>query len=271
MGANVAPSTTLVPNEQVAMTRSHDRQKTNVSSSSSKQGSIMSRRNTEHTIVDLSKIADVSADPQKLGGANITKENIPSTMTNEGSAAPFTNSKSMETILDNSGKAGETIIPIPGEQMESTIGQSGKITSLSTNDRNSGEFMNNENTEHSMTDAEKSEEMQAEESTSFLQRETESGSGEGSFDMTNADESTDKITVENETVGAMNTYIRKSAMKGPGRKAHRLSFIDSAHVIQINSSKESHMRAMPSEKFWRRNQRRVSSMPALDEGQLKQV
>jgi hypothetical protein len=94
-----------------------------------------------------------------------------------------------------------------------------------------------------------------------------SRSDDEKLEIITASRPTANVMIVNETLGGVIANGRKSAIMTIGRKATRLSFIESAHVIQIHSSKESHMRALPSEKFWRRNQRRVSNMPTVEEAQ----
>lgn len=140
------------------------------------------RRNTEHTIVDLSKIMDISACDQ----------------------TPTAVSKASESV--------------------------------SNSDQTLPAIDNTSNTNSFSEKTEKSAELP-----------------------------TDEITQESETAHDSNSTGTKSAIRKAGRRGQPLSFIENAHIIQITSSKESHMRALPSEKFWRRNQRRVSSMPTEEE------
>jgi len=113
-----------------------------------------------------------------------------------------------------------------------------------------------------------SAEEEEEESTSLLEEVNLSRFDDKRVGVIGVGIPTDKIFFENETVGGLIAFGKRSSITAIGRKATRLSFIESAHVIQINSSKESQMRALPSEKFWRRNQRRVSNMPTVEEAQM---
>ena len=212
---SLSPSASKSP---LKMLHPDERQQSNVSSSSTIPRSISSRRNTEHTIVDLRKVANIASGPQKP--------------------------EIVITAVENNVSSTKTT-GIHHEQIQNS-------TKSSTNVRNSPSFI------RSTT---------ADEHSSFLQRRTESESIDESYDLTN-DESMDKIDIESETIKPTRNYMRKSSVQTVARKTPRLSFIDNAHVIQISSSKESHMRALPAEKFWRRNQRRVSSVPNAEQGQM---
>ena len=204
-----------------------ERQKSNMSSGSSVQRSILSRRNTEHTIVDLSKVANVPAAPEK---AALTK---------------LSSTRRSVVILDH--------------RLENTMQSPARRTSLSLGKENFRPLLNSTDAEGLMENAEKS--------PSFLASRVKSDSIDGSFDVTNDNESIDKFDIENETIDSIKYNMVRSCTNAPPRKTPRLSFIDNAHIIQINSSKESHMRALPAEKFWRRNQRRVSTVPSAETGQ----
>jgi hypothetical protein len=188
-------------------------------------GTTMSRTNTQHTIVDLSKVTDILSDNQEP------------------------------------------------EQIEKAVISGSNVPLSTANDENLDSLINPQNAEKLTPDAEKSEDImtssvEAEESTSLLDKQTVARSDDENEKLMAAGDPTDKVFIENETLGDVNAYAKKAAIMAIGRKPTQLSFIANAYVIQINSSKESHMRALPSEKFWRRNQRRVSSMPTLEEGQL---
>jgi hypothetical protein len=93
---------------------------------------------------------------------------------------------------------------------------------------------------------------------------------DGSNKSVNTSGSGDQVTIANETLGSVSTNGKKVVIMAAGRKANQQSFLRRPSTIVPDTSKESHMRALPSEKFWRRNQRRVSSMPTLETGQLAQ-
>ena len=254
LGASAGPLNALDLNSNTGLIGVNERQGSNVSSGSEQQGLKTSRRNTAHTIVDLSKVADISTDYQKPTDAMMNKESITALGTNNGSAAFFTASRSADKPLVGEEQVGRSMIFQRG------------ATSSAASDGNFESFMSSENAENSIINGDK-----ADESARFLNQGNRSGSDRDSLNVTNGSGSSGTITAENETIGALNRYSRRSSLKTTGRKAHRLSFIDNAHVIQINSSKESHMRALPSEKFWRRNQRRVSAVPTPEEGETAQT
>ena len=256
LAVNATPLNALVVNNNAGLIGVNERRRSNVSSGSENQVLKTSRTNTEHTIVDLSKVADISTDYQKPTDATMNKENITSLGTNNESAAFPAAGTSAEKAL--SGGEGSMVF-----QRRATLS--------AASDGNFDSFMSSDNMENLMTDGEKSDEIQADESASFLGQGNRSRSNGGSLNATTTSESPDKITMENETIGELSRFNKRSPLKTMGRKATRLSFIDNAHVIQINSSKESHMRALPSEKFWRRNQRRVSVVPDAAEGQNAQT
>ena len=269
LGSNALPSSPVTLNKELRAMRSDERQKSNISTGSSRQGSAGSRSIPEHTVVDLSKVADVSATPQQSVVTNITDQNVPSSTKGGANVAPLTGSQGIKMSPNDAANSG--FATIPNEPIRNTVQPSARAMSVSTGQGNAESFMTSESTENMTTDADKSEDNQAEESSSFLRRGTESGSVEESFDVTNDDESMDKIDTENEKISPRKNYVKRAPMTTSARRASRLGFINSAHVIQISSSKESHMRALPSEKFWRRNQRRVSTLPNAEEGQLGQM
>jgi hypothetical protein len=259
VATNGAPLNALVLNKNLGAIESNGRPGSAVSSGSQKPISIRSRSNTEHTIVDLSKVADVSAASQKPD-AQISNENVTSSTANFESVTLFTNNKSTEKLSVSDEKSEESTIP--SEQTEAPLEFYKKLKVVSTGGAN---------TENLITANGKSEDIQANEFTSLLNKTTLSKFDGESLDVTIANQSMEMINVENETIGALNmTYVKRSTIHTAGRRVRQPSFIDSAHVTQINSSKESHMRALPSEKFWRRNQRRISTAPGAEEGQTAQ-
>lgn len=227
MIANLDRTSPLGTSAQGRLLHPDEKQKSNMSSGSSMQRSISSRRNTEHTIVDLSKVANVPGAPEKA------------------ELAKLSNARRSVVILDH--------------RSENTMQSPARTTSLSFGKENFRPLLNSTDAEGLMENAEKS--------PSFLPSRAKSDSFEKSFDVTNDNESIDKFDIHDETTDSIKSHMIRSSTNAPPRKTPRLSFIDNAHVIQINSSKESHMRALPAEKFWRRNQRRVSTVPSAETGQ----
>jgi hypothetical protein len=264
--AIMMPLNTLVLDDNLGVVGLNERPKSNVGSIGKNQEPKTSRSNTEHTIVDLSKVTDISADDQQPEDATVNKENIADPITNEESLGFLTNGASSGKFPVDDTKVEEPMID--SEQIDQTSELHSKMASLPLSGGNV-ESLNN--TENLISDAEKPEDIPAGESTSLLNEGIVTRSGTKRAEVISSGRQLDTVNVENETIGAMIANGKRSAIMAGGRRTNRLSYIDSAHVIQINSSKETHMRALPSEKFWRRNQRRVSTMPAVEEGQMAQT
>lgn len=255
------PSSALKNTRALSLSQSEERQRTNLSSASKTQAPTMTRRNTEHTIVDLSKLADVSHDNGKSQDIKSDPEDLTNSTMNDDSVNFFTHDKDMEKNTASDENVDKT-----------TASTQKAVPLLTVNGASIDSLDNMENSENMMNDGAKSEDMMddyigEEESTSFLDKTNLSRSDDGRIGGKSDSGSSSKVMFENETIGNLSFSGRKSVITIPGRKTNRLSYIESAHVIQLHSSKESHMRALPSEKFWRRNQRRVSSMPTAEEGQ----
>ena len=258
-GNRASPSLS-VSNKNLGAVESNERPASAVSSGSQKARSIMSRTNTEHTIVNLNKVTDVSAAAaaaaQKPEGTQITNESTINSTANFESVVLSTNTTSTEKLSVTDEKPKESTIQ--GEETDAPLEFYKKMKFITMADAN---------TENQITTNGKSEEMQADDFANLLNKTTVSKFDVESLDVTIANQSLEMLSFENETLGALSTFPKRSSVTTAGRRVRQLSFIDSAHVIQINSSKESHMRALPSEKFWRRNQRRVSTMAHVEEVQ----
>lgn len=238
---NIGSTTNALPlKKPLSSVLSEGRQRTNTTSAYQGQGPNMSRRNTEHTIVDLSKLADVTPDHEPMTSSTMKDDSL----------TFFTNSKNIGNLAVN------------GESIEKTNVSQMKAALPMTKGASSDSLINMEKSDDTMNSF-----TEGKESTSFLGKVNVSRSDDGRLGSNSSSGSADRVAFENETLGSLNANGRKSVFMIPGRKTNRLSFVESAHVIQIHSSKESHMRALPSEKFWRRNQRRVSTMPTAEEAQ----
>jgi hypothetical protein len=240
--ADGVPLSALALKNNIGAVLSDERPASALSSSSQKPRPIMSRRNTEHTIVDLSKIANVPGASQQSDDVQIHNPYVISSIANYESVMLSTDTK----------VADQTDAPIEFYK---------KMKMITKDD--------SKTTDPMATDG-KSDEIPGDEFTSFLNKTTVSKFDGENLDVTTNNQSTGDVAVENETLGPLFAYTKRSPIHTAGRRSRQPSFIDNAHVIQINSSKESHMRALPSEKFWRRNQRRVSRMPGAEESQAAQ-
>jgi hypothetical protein len=212
----------------------------------------------QHTVngmIDADRIIDIPVEHQ----------NVPDIIINDDSAGFFTASKSVEKLTNDEGKAEKPITY--SKQVEKKIVFNMKLPPLTTKVANLEPIVNTQNAGSSMTDAKNPEDTVTD---SAQAEETMTKSDDERIESVTVSGTVDTIIIENELLGNMNKNRKKSVTIAASRKANQQSFLRSPSTILSNTSKESHMRALPSDIFWRRNQRRVSNMSTAEEGQLAQ-
>jgi hypothetical protein len=212
----------------------------------------------QHTVngmIDADRIIDIPVEHQ----------NVPDIIINDDSAGFFTASKSVEKLANDEGKAEKPTTY--SKQVGKTMVFNMKLPPLTTKVANLEPIVNTQNAGSSMTDAKNPEDTVTD---SAQAEETMTKSDDERIESVTVSGTVDTIIIENELLGNMNKNRKKSVTIAASRKANQQSFLRSPSTILSNTSKESHMRALPSDIFWRRNQRRVSNMSTAEEGQLAQ-